>query len=47
MFRVHRRQEDVSAVDRQGADVRSPELFLCITVGDDRICVSLKWWDNI
>jgi len=23
------------------------ELFVCITVGDDRICMSLKWWDKI
>jgi len=38
--RVEVRQEDVSSVDRQGADVRSPqELFVCITGGDDRICV--------
>jgi len=28
--RVYGRQKYVSSVDRQGADVRSPELFTCL-----------------
>jgi len=23
------------------------EVFVCITVGDDRICEILTWWDKI
>jgi hypothetical protein len=37
----------VSSVDRQGANVRSRELFMCFKVDDDQICVCFKYWDKV